>query len=223
MKRIYLVFLIIWSITVFHQLKAQTLNWAALEPQQRHLISLHTGFDHGIEFGLGYGYQVKSKWPLTLHIDFSTPGGDNFFDDFKTKIGGQLNLVQEGNFRGTIKAFGIFRRYENDMSRMLNFGSEFSATAGYYRKGWFAGAEFGFDKAVITHIKHSRLMHDYNPSVQNGWYIPTGGNFFYGLQGGISLTGSDLYIRAGRTVGQDWRENTLIPFYAQFGWNMKFQ
>ena len=134
-----------------------------------------------------------------------------------------MNIVQEGNFRGTIKAFGIIRRYENDMSRMLNFGSEFSATAGYYKKGWFAAAEFGFDKAIITHIKHSRLMHDYNPGVQNGWYLPTGGNFFYGLQAGVSFAGSDLIARVGKTAGQDWKKNTLIPAYAQIGWNVKFQ
>jgi hypothetical protein len=104
---------------------------------------------------------------------------------------------------------------------MLNFGSEFSLTAGYYRSKWHAAVEFGFDKAIVTHIKHSRLYTEYNPGVKDGWYIPTAGNFFYGLQGGFSFGTNDLYAKFGKTLAQDFKTEPTVPFYLQLGWNLK--
>ncbi|HEY0680196.1 MAG TPA: hypothetical protein VGD17_18050, partial [Chitinophagaceae bacterium] len=72
-----------------------------------------------------------------------------------------------------------------------------------------------------THIKHSSLMKQYNPDVQTGWYIPTGGNFFYGLQGGYSFGRNDLFAKVGKTVTQDLKTRAMVPYYFQVGWNLK--
>ena len=223
MKRFHLLLLLtMFAFTTQLATAQQNINYYTLEPTQRHMISLHAGFEHGAVLGIGYGYQVKSTMPIILSLDFSVPAGDNAFDDLKTKIGGQVNVISAGHFQTAVKAYGIFRRYENDMVRMLNFGSEFSATAGYYTSKWHAAAEFGFDKAVVTHIRHSDVMHEYNPSVQNGWYLPTGGNFFYGIQGGYAFATNDLYARLGRTVEQDFKTTSILPWYFEMGWNVKF-
>jgi hypothetical protein len=100
---------------------------------------------------------------------------------------------------------------------MFNFGSEFSATAGWYAHKWFAAGEFGFDKAITTHLKHSELMKEYNPSVQSGWYIPNGGNFIYGLQAGYTFNRNDLYAKFGKTRAEDLKSTSMIPFYFQLG------
>lgn len=200
---------------------AQNINWKNLRPSQRHIISLNAGFDHGTVIGVGYSYQLSTKMPLILNLEYSMPFGDKLFDDFKTKIGGQLNVVRANNLFAAVKAYGIVRRFENDMTRMLNFGSEFSATAGFYKKKWYAAVELGFDKAIVTHIKHSDLAKEYNPEIQSGWYIPTGGNFMYGLQGGFSFKNNDVYAKIGRTVSQDFKTRTLVPYYFQVGLNVK--
>ena len=171
---------------------AQNINWKNLQPSQKHIVNFNIGFDNATVVGVGYGYQLGTKMPLILNIEYSMPFGDNNFDDLKTKIGGQLNIIHSGNFFATVKAYGVIRRYENELTRMINFGSEFSATAGLYKQKWFVAGEFGFDKAIITNFRHSDIMKEYNPGVESGWYIPNGGNFNYGLQAGYSFHRHDL-------------------------------
>ncbi|HEX7845027.1 MAG TPA: hypothetical protein VF476_04440 [Chitinophagaceae bacterium] len=203
-------------------LPAQQINWKALQPSQRHIVNLNVGFDNATTIGIGYGYHFNTKMPLVLNVEYSMPAGKDIFDEMKTKIGGQLNIVHTNNFYTTVKAYGIIRRFENDFARMVNFGSEFSAVAGYYKQKWFTAAEFGFDKAIVTHIKHSDLMKEYNPGLKSGWYLPTGGNFFYGVQGGYSFKNSDVFARVGKTVAQDFKTSSLIPYYFQVGWAVKW-
>jgi len=189
---------------------------------QKHLVNLNVGFDNASVIGIGYGYHLKTKMPLVLNLEYSMPLGDRTFDDFKTKIGGQLNLVRANSFFAAVKVYGIIRRFENDFARMINFGSEFSTTAGLYKNKWFAAVELGFDKAITTHLKHSNLMKQYNPGVQSGWYIPTGGNFSCGLQVGYSFKRNDVYAKIGRTLSQDFKTTSIVPYYAQLGWSMKW-
>jgi len=201
---------------------AQNINWKNLQPTQKHIVNLNVGFDNASVVGIGYGYHLNTKMPLVLNLEYSMPFGDKPFDDFKTKIGGQLNVLRANNFFTVVKAYGVIRRFDNDFARMINFGSEFSATAGLYKNKWFAAAELGFDKAITTHIQHSSLMKQYNPNVQSGWYIPTGGNFLYGLQGGYSFNRNDVYAKVGRTVSQDFKTKPTVPLYFQLGWSMKW-
>jgi hypothetical protein len=200
---------------------SQVVNWNQQAPSPRHMITLRAGLEHGAIVGIGYGYYVHTSMPLLLSIDFSVPLGENPFDDFKTRIGGQLNVIHAGNFHATANAYGVIRRYENDFASLFNFGSEFSLTTGYYRNHWLIAAEFGFDKAIVTHVRHGNIVRENNPSVKDGWYIPTGGNFFYGLQGGLSFKSNVLYARLGKIVAQDFKTEPYLPYYVQLGWNYK--
>lgn len=201
---------------------AQTLNWKTLKPSQRHVLNLHAGIDNGSMVGIGYAYRLNTRMPLLVHLEYSQPFGTTVFDDFRTKLGGQLNIVHSKDFRATVKAAGLFRCYQNDLVRMLNFGSEFSTIAGIYKQNWFAAVETGFDKAIVTHIKHNNAMEAYNPNLESGWYIPTGGIFFYGLQGGFSLNKADVYAKLGRMLLQDFQTSPTLPLYFQTGVNLKW-
>jgi hypothetical protein len=98
-----------------------------------------------------------------------------------------------------------------------------SGVAGYYRPRWFVSGEAGFDKAIVTHFKHSEAYKNQYPHVINGWYEPaTGGNFYYGLQTGVSFRKHDLYLRAGKILSQDFKTPPTLPLYAQIGYNIKF-
>lgn len=225
MKKYKSVFLIaavfLFSISAAH---AQTLNWGSLKKEQKHVASIYAGFDYGVTYGIGYSYHLKSKLPMLLNIDFSVPAGENGFDDLKTKIGAKAEVFSYKNIKLIASAHGIYRRYQNPSVRLQNFGSEFTAVAGYYKKRWFAGAEVGFDKAIVTHFKHSSIFKSDYPAVKDGWYEPaTGGNFSYGVQGGYSFKRSDITLKAGKILAEDFKTKPTLPFYLQLGYNIRFK
>ncbi len=197
----------------------QNLNWRGFNDEQRHLLSLNVGWDYGTTIGIGYGYKLKSDIPMMLNLEFSLPFGTVLLDDFKVKVGGQAELIRLGDFGATVRVNGIFRRYENSLARLIDFGSEFSGAAGYFGPTWYAAAECGFDKAVATQIKNSALMREYFPDAKDGWYVPTGGNFSYGIQTGYSFMNYDIHLKIGQTVTQDFKTTPLIPYYLQLGLN----
>ena len=223
MKKIKYIFSIVVLFVAFAS-NAQTFNWSSLKKDQKHILNLNVNSEYGVTYGVGYNYHLRSKLPIILNSEYSFPSGKNITDDFKTKIGGQVDLFQVGDFHFTAKLQGIFRKYENDYARLLNFGSDLSGTVGYYKKGWFVAGEIGFDKAIVTHFKHSDLYKSNYPGVRDGWYEPsTGGNLYYGIQGGLSGRKFDVYLNAGKLTEQDFKTSPILPFYAQVGVNIKFR
>ena len=217
------IFTIAITIIVFQHLSnAQPVNWMSLKKENKHIANVNASIDYGVTFGVGYSYQLKTKLPILLNAEYSFPSGNNLADDFKSKIGGQIRLLKTNNFFVSARLQGVFRRYENPLARMLNFGSDMSASIGYYKHKWFAAGELGFDKAIITHFKNSEIAKQNYPDIKDGWYEPaTGGNFHYGIQAGYSFKNYDLYIKAGNVIEQDFKTKPLLPFYAQIGWNIK--
>ena len=202
--------------------EAQTINWASLSPKQKNILNVNAGAEHGVIYGFAYAYQLKSKWPLLVNLSYSFPSGNKLTDDFKTKFGAEMRFFKTGSFQFSGKVQGVFRRFENSYARLLNFGSDISATAGYYKKKWFAGAELGFDKAIVTHFKHTAVYKTNYPEVQDGWFeTSTGGNLYYGFRGGVSFKKQDIYLRVGKLVEQDLKTNPLVPFYGEMGINFR--
>ncbi|MGE0636752.1 MAG: hypothetical protein AB7G44_01860 [Bacteroidia bacterium] len=202
---------------------AQTINWASLKEENKHIVNINAGMEHGVVFGLGYGYKFKTKlFPIVANLEYSFPSGNKIVDDFKTKIGVQVRWIEFHNFQFSTKIHCVFRRYENNFVRLVNFGSDFSGAVGYYRPKWFVAGEVGFDKAIITHFKHSEMYKGQYSGVLDGWYEPaTGGNFYYGMQAGFSFKRHDIYLRAGKILTQDFKTAPTIPFYGQLGYNLK--
>jgi hypothetical protein len=212
-----------FSFIVCQQCYSQTLNFRNLKTNDRHLATLNAGLEYGLICGVGYSYQLKSKIPVLLNLDFSAPSGDNEVDDFKTKAGAQIRIYHSGNFYLSGKLHGIYRQNINDFVRLQNFGAELSATFGYYKPRWFTAVEAGFDKAIITRFKHSDTYKQIYPGVQDGWSEPpTGGNFNVGLLGGYSFKQSDLFIKGGIVTTEDLSKPQL-PVYAQLGYTIRFR
>ena len=208
----------------FGSANAQTINWERMKEENKHIVCANLGWDYGVNYGLGFGYQFKTWiFPTIANIEYSVPSGDNIFDDFKTKLGIQIRLVEFNNFQVSARIYGVFRRYETEMVRLVNFGSDMSVAAGYYRKNWFVAAEGGFDKSVVTHFRHSQRARDRYPDVAGGWYQPSnGGNFYYGLQAGFSFGKNDIYATAGKVINQNLETTPMAPYYAQLGYNLRF-
>ncbi|MEQ1554950.1 MAG: hypothetical protein ABL929_12260 [Ferruginibacter sp.] len=222
MKNIKILILAAFSFIVTNKSYAQSINWKNLKSSQKHILHLNTGLDYGVVFGLGYSYQLKSKLPTLLNISYSFPSGNELLGDFKTKIGGQVKLYTVNNFQFSASIYGIYRRYQNPLVRIQNFGSEITGVVGYYKSKWFVAGEAGFDKAIVTNFKHSAKFKEDFPAVKDGWYEPsTGGNFNYGIQTGYSLKKSDITLKIGKLLTQDFKTKPFFPYYLQLGYNLK--
>jgi hypothetical protein len=214
--------LILTHIFTYNTAISQTLNWNGFD-STKHIFNTNVGLDYSVSYGVGYGYKLNTTIPIVLTANFSVPAGDEMFDDYKTKIGGQVCLLNKSNFAGSISVFGIYRKYQNQLVTLQNFGSDMKGTFGYYKTRWFTAAEIGFDKAIVTHFKHSQKYRDeIYADVVNGWYEPaTGGNFYYGLQGGYSFKKVDITINLGKVISQDFKTSPFLPFYINLGVNYR--
>ncbi len=220
MKNIIITLITIFSI---HTLSAQTINWKSSTEDQTNLVFLSLGYDFALTTQFGYGLQLNTSKPIILTADYSFPMGNKIVDDFKIRLGGQILLLEKDSWLATAKVYGIFRRHQTKLVKMASFGSEFSAQFGYYKPKWSVSAEIGFDKSIVTHLKHSDILRDNYQEIQDGWFIPSGGHFFYGMQGSKTLGSSwELYLSLGATNAQSDDENALLPFYGRLGVFKKF-
>lgn len=227
MKTIFFKSIIISTIfLVFqHKIYAQVINWENVSAQNKHLLHANAGAEYGVTAGVGYHRLIPvKKFPLWVGGEYSMPAGSKLADDFKIRLGAQIRIAAFNCFQFSARIQGISRRYHNQSARIFNFGSDLAAIFGYYKKKWFAGAEAGFDKAIVTNFKHSEWFRkNIYDNVQDGWYVPaTGGNFYYGLQGGYSMKKTAITFRAGRILQQDFKSQPLLPFYGQLGVNFRF-
>jgi hypothetical protein len=221
MRNTLIITILIYLIS--NTLNAQNINWRAFNQEQKHTIGINTGLDFGVTYGVNYGRKLNTKLPMVLNGEFSFPSGNKVLEDFKVKMGVQCEVIHAGNFSATLKVNGIFRRFENDYARLLNFGSEFAGVAGYYKPRWYVSGELSFDKAIVTHIKHLPAALENNPDLTTGWYIPTGGNFAHGIQSGLTLgQKNDLNLKIGRVISQNFKTEPTLPFYFQLGFNRRF-
>lgn len=204
---------------------AQVINWNNISEQNKHLLHANVAAEYGVTAGLGYHRLMPAKnFPLWVGGEFSMPAGSNLTDDFKARLGAQIKIAAFNHFQFSARVQGISRRYQNQSVTLFNFGSDFAGTLGYYKKHWFWGVEVGFDKAIVTHFKHSDwYKENIYDNVQDGWYEPaTGGNFYYGIQGGYSMKKIDFTLKAGKLLQQDFKSQPLLPFYGQIGANFRF-
>ena len=202
---------------------SQNINWRSLREDQRNVVQLNGGYDFGATAQVGYARSFSLIRPIVVGLDYSFPMGNNLTDDFKVRLGGQMEIVEIGGFSATIKIYSNFRRYQMQLVRIVSFGSDFGLLAGYYTSTWYAAGEFGFDKAIVSQLKHSDIMRANFPGIRDGWYIPTGGNYYYGIQGGKTIGETfEISLRLGATSAQDHDENDAIPLYLQLGLGMRF-
>jgi hypothetical protein len=184
---------------------------------------LDLGHDYGTTVQFGYGRSLSWIRPVVVGLDFSSPMGRDLLDDFKIRLGGQVEVLQLDGFSATVRVLSNLRRYENQLVRIVSFGADVALLAGYYARTWHAAAEFGFDKSVVSHLKHSEIMRTNFPLIRDGWFIPSGGQYYYGIQAGKTL--GDTYalsLRIGVTEAQFDDEDALVPYYVQLGLGMRF-
>jgi len=216
--------LLVWiMMMVTYPIRSQTVNWYALNAKEKHILNANIGTEYGVIFGLGYGYHFDNRFfPLIIGAEASIPSGNTLLDDFKVKAGAHVRWAKIHDVQFSTRIQGIFRKFENKNVAISNFGVDMAGVIGYYRPTWFTGGEVGFDKAIVTHFRHSEHYKEIYPEVKNGWYEPaTGGNFYYGIQGGYSFSRQEVYVKLGNIVSQDFKTKPRLPFLVQIGYNYK--
>ena len=202
---------------------AQTVNWRSLDDGQRNIVQFTFGYDFGVTAEVAYGRAFELIRPVLVELNYSVPMGKDLVDDLKVRLGAQIEVVEVGGFSATVKILSNFRRFHNDYVTISSFGSDFGIVAGYYSSTWHAAGEAGFDKSITSNLKHTALMREIYPAVQDGWYIPSGGNFYYGIQAGKTIGGTvDVSLRLGATSAEAHDRNPVIPFYAQLSLGLRF-
>jgi hypothetical protein len=202
---------------------SQNINWRSLGEGQRNIIQLGFGYDYAVTAKFAYGRTFSWIRPVVLRLDYSFPMGEDLLDDFKVRLGGQMEILEAGGFSATVRILANLRRYQTTLVRIVSFGSDFALLAGYYKPSWYAAGEFGFDKSITSYLKHSDVMRTNFPTIRDGWYVPTGGHYYYGIQAGKTLGESfDLSLRLGATNAQANDENDVLPYYLELGFGLRF-
>jgi len=218
MKRLYLIyFFIIVSVC-----SAQNINWNTDNKDQVKFVSANLGYDYGLITQLGYHHLIHFHKPILVNVEYSMPMGNNLIDDFKFRFSGQTEVFNYQHFASFIKISGIFKRHETDLVRIAGIGTEIFGIVGYYKPKWHIATEFGIDKSILSHHKHSKIFEEYHVELKDGWYNSFGGYYRYGIQGSKSIGEKfDITFSIGATNAFGNDEDALIAKYFQIGSNIK--
>lgn len=185
---------------------------------ERNRVYTTFGVDPAFVSSLGYGRVVHVKghdFQLTGDAGVATANMDK--RDFRARVGTQTSLARWRSVHLTGSTTFITRGTANMIYRGINFGADMAGAVGVYRQGWFGAGEFGFDKAIVTHVSHTDWYRKYvYADAKNGWYLDTGGTYHYGVTGGFALGRTEVAGRFG------WRRTerfnaVMMPMYASVG------
>ena len=189
----------------------------------RNRVFASFGLDPALVVSLGYGHVL----PVASH-NFELVGDVGVVaarldpHDFRVRLGTQTSLVRWRSLNLTGSATFITRGTENTIYRGLNFGSDFTGTLGAYGHRGFAAAEFGFDKAIITHVTNSAWYRtNFYPDAKDGWYLTGGGTYHSGLAAGLALGRAEVVGRAGLRRSENFKE-VMPPMYGSIGLGFGF-
>ena len=181
------------------------------------------GADPALVTTVGYARVVPvlgHRFQLGGEVAIGATGFD--VDDSRVRLQVQTSMVSTGPLHVTGSAAFVTRTTANSIYQGLNFGADVAATVGVYRRGWFVAGEAGFDKAIVTHVRHSDWYRDnFYPDAKDGWYLTGGGTARYGFAAGVAIGAVELVGRAG-WLRTEKRNELLTPGYATLGVGVGF-
>ncbi len=189
----------------------------------RNRIYMTVGLDPALISTIGYARVVPvlgHDFQLATDVGLVTARLDTH--DFRARVEVQSPVVRWQSVQLSGAAAFITRGTQNVVYRGLDFGADLTGTLGVYRRGWFAAAQFGKDKDIISHITNSQWYRDNAyEGAKDGWYLDCGGTFHYGLTAGVTVGRTELVGRAGFRQTEDWNPITP-PFYGSLGIGVPF-
>mgnify|MGYP000125222247 CR=1 FL=1 len=192
-------------------------NVARFEPA-RDLVYTNFGLDPAVNSTVGYGRAMRAGGLLVMpYIEASVAWGSLDLRDFRARAGAQGALFRWRDLRATANLAFVTRGTSNSNFNAWGIGADAGGTIGLYRKGWFAGGEFGYDKSILTRMTHTKEYRDHHyADAKDGWYLDNGAIKRLGLVGGVSVGRTELVLRAGIPRSQGG-ESLTAPAYVTFG------
>jgi hypothetical protein len=200
----------------------QEINWRSLGSNTTHFGAINMGGDYGSYFGGSYGYVLKrGASSIILGHELTLPFGSDAVDDFKMKTSLQSELWHSETLSFAVKSGLIVRAYESEMAHMYNVGADITFTFGYLKPRWGIEALANYDRSMATHIDN-KLLKEYYPGIQDGWYDSSGGNYKFGIRGNRSLGSTTIFLNVGKATGQDFEDDPTLPFYFDLAFQRQF-
>jgi hypothetical protein len=181
------------------------------------------GIDRAMTPSFGYGRVVPvfgHRFQLAADVRVGTTGFD--LHDFGARMQVQTALLRWRSLALTGSLTLVARGVESTVSRGFDFGSDVSATAGVYRRGWFLAAEYGYEKADVSYVTYTSWYRGHvDAQARDGWYLNEGGTYHYGAAAGVGVGPVEVFARAGwqRAVKLD---TTVPPMYLSLGAGVGF-
>lgn len=218
----YTLFSFLFIGLFFGNIQAQSINFAAINQKQSNIVYASFGLNFGMTTSLGFARTFNlGHRQLLVSADYTFPIGKTLFDDFRIRMGAQIEIYTLQHFKLAGKLFAHYKTVDNNIYTANTFGTETGLLIGYYKPHWYIAGEFGFDLSIATFLQQTDWYLTLYPEAQSKWYAPIGGNFYYGLQGGYSFWNMDIIIRVGMVNNQQFKP-TLLPFYGQLEVHYKF-
>lgn len=197
-------------------------NVARFDQEANHVYATF-GLDPAFIPAVGYARTIRLfGHPMRLAGDVGIVAASMDTRDFRARLHAFASVAHWRSVHFTASAAFITRGTENSIYRGLNFGADLTGSLGVYRPAWFVAGEFGFDKAVITHVTHSDWYRTYfYADARDGWYLDAGGTFHYGLVGGVTVGRVELLARYGLMRTEDFNDVTP-PMYVGVGIGLGF-
>ncbi|HEX7071319.1 MAG TPA: hypothetical protein VF190_10950 [Rhodothermales bacterium] len=217
MKPTYILLLSVLLSTLAFEKAAAQWNVAQYGSKSNSVYTTF-GLDPALVNSVGYARVIPVKghaFQAIGELGLATTNLDT--RDYRVRLGIRTSVVHWKSLHLIGNATFLTRGTKNDIYRGFNFGADFTGEVGWYRPSWFAAAEFGKDKAVITHVTHTDWYRDnYYPDAKDGWYLDAGGTYHFGLAGGVTVLGADIVGRVG--LRQTEQFNSINPpLYASLG------
>jgi hypothetical protein len=161
---------------------------------------------------------------LILLVAISLAGTAGCMDPSESSIeaGLRTTALGYGNLRLQV-AFGpVLRNSENRLFTANAVGLHATILPGYQSDRWGLMAEVGYEKMVVTNLRHSQLYEDtYYADAESGWYSNTAGTCRRGVGAGIRVGEVNLAARVG-AVATEGGAPHLPPFYGAIGTSCAF-
>ena len=188
---------------------------------------LNFEFDPTSSIVAGYARSFEIKVinrNLTLTGDITLPIFLLDLKHYRVTIGSRIAFFNSERWN-ILNRFSIINKgTDNPVYSGNLFSIEDGFIGGYFSNKWYAAGEFGYEKFLLTHIKHTDWYRDYvHTNAKDGWYSSTGGNFSFGLQGGYLFRDIiELTLRLGMYKTEAFNDPAGVPFYTNIGVNYHF-
>ena len=217
MKRIYgVVVLFLLLVGVVDDVDAQ-VNVARFDTERSHIYTTF-GLDPALVGTIGYGQVVRvlgHDFQVAGEAGVVATGGD--VSDARARVTTTTSLLRWRSVRLVGSASAVARHTDNVGYRAISIGADATASLGVYKRGWFVAGEFGKDKSIVTHVKHTDFYREnFYEGAKDGWYLDAGGYYRYGFVAGVAIRRVELSGRVGWQKTEDWND-MAVPMYVSLG------